>query len=155
MNYVLDTSLIIHLVRRSETWQFIDVTFDPLGPENRTYVCFASVAEILSLAAQLGWGEKKMAALITLFSQVSIIGTAGDPSDKLLKGYIAIDTYSQGKHPTLALPKGLTARNMGKNDLWIAATAHALSATLLTTDRDFLHLDGDFCKVVVIEQKVG
>lgn len=153
MNYVLDTSLIIHLVRRSDTWKFIDLTFDPLGAGNRTHLCFASVAEILSLAAKLGWGEKKMTELIALFSQVSIIGTAGDPNDKLLRSYIAIDTYSQGKHPALSLPKGLTARNMGKNDLWIAATAHALDATLLTTDRDFSHLDAVFCEVVVVELK--
>ena len=29
---------------------------------------------------------------------------------------------------------------MGKNDLWIAATAKATGATLLTTDKDFDHL---------------
>ena len=29
---------------------------------------------------------------------------------------------------------------MGKNDLWIAATASAATATLLTTDKDFNHL---------------
>ncbi|MBK9016619.1 MAG: PIN domain-containing protein [Saprospiraceae bacterium] len=38
----------------------------------------------------------------------------------------------------------MSARNMGKNDLWIAATAHATQATLLTTDMDFNHLDGVF-----------
>lgn len=29
---------------------------------------------------------------------------------------------------------------MGKNDLWIAATAYVTGATLLTTDADFDHL---------------
>ena len=33
---------------------------------------------------------------------------------------------------------------MGKNDLWIAATAMATGATLLTTDKDFDHLDPTF-----------
>jgi tRNA(fMet)-specific endonuclease VapC len=33
-----------------------------------------------------------------------------------------------------------SARNMGKNDIWIAATARVLGATLLTTDKDFNHL---------------
>jgi len=33
---------------------------------------------------------------------------------------------------------------MGKNDLWIAATAHVTGATLLTTDKDFDHLDPQF-----------
>ena len=93
-----------------------------------------------------------MESLVELFGKVSIIGTSGSPNDNLLKSYIAIEAYSQGKHPTLNLPQGLSARNMGKNDLWIAATAHALNATLLTTDKDFSHLDDVFCKVVVIEQ---
>lgn len=35
------------------------------------------------------------------------------------------------------------ARNMGKNDLWIAACAKASGAALLTTDKDYLHLDPD------------
>jgi predicted nucleic acid-binding protein len=45
------------------------------------------------------------------------------------------------------LPKGLSARNMGKNDLWIAATASTLNIPLLTTDNDFDHLNGVFLEV--------
>ena len=39
---------------------------------------------------------------------------------------------------------------MSKNDLWIAATAHVSQAALLSTDKDFAHLDKiwfDFRKV--------
>jgi predicted nucleic acid-binding protein len=36
---------------------------------------------------------------------------------------------------------------MGKNDLWIAATAHAMDAMLLTTDGDFDHLHNVFFEV--------
>ncbi len=39
-------------------------------------------------------------------------------------------------------PPPKPARSMGKNDLWIAATAHASGAVLVTTDRDFDHLHG-------------
>lgn len=38
------------------------------------------------------------------------------------------------------MPAGLSARNMGKNDLWIAATALYLDLPLHTTDNDFDHL---------------
>jgi predicted nucleic acid-binding protein len=31
---------------------------------------------------------------------------------------------------------------MGENDLWIAATARALGATLVTRDQDFDNIDG-------------
>lgn len=40
---------------------------------------------------------------------------------------------------------------MGKNDLWIAATASVLGTKLLTTDEDYTHLDGVFLSV----EKVG
>jgi tRNA(fMet)-specific endonuclease VapC len=33
---------------------------------------------------------------------------------------------------------------MGKNDLWIAATASLLNLKLITTDADFDHLDSSF-----------
>ncbi|MGB1243372.1 MAG: PIN domain-containing protein [Chitinophagales bacterium] len=56
--------------------------------------------------------------------------------------YGEIDVYSQGKLKARRLPRGLSARNMGKNDLWISSTASVTGATLLTTDKDFQHLDG-------------
>jgi tRNA(fMet)-specific endonuclease VapC len=40
---------------------------------------------------------------------------------------------------------------MGKNDLWIAATAHVYEATLLTTDNDFDHLAPQFFNIQKIE----
>ncbi len=39
---------------------------------------------------------------------------------------------------------------MGKNYLWIAATAFALDVPLITTDGDFDHLDEIFIKVLKI-----
>jgi tRNA(fMet)-specific endonuclease VapC len=36
---------------------------------------------------------------------------------------------------------------MGKNDLWIAATAALLGATLVTLDNDFGHLSDFFIEV--------
>jgi predicted nucleic acid-binding protein len=48
----------------------------------------------------------------------------------------------------------MTARNMGKNDLWIAATASVQSATLITTDKDFDHLNGVFLPVIYVDPKI-
>jgi len=44
-------------------------------------------------------------------------------------------------------PKTTTARNMGKNDRWIAATASVLDMDLLTSDKDFEHLDGAYIRL--------
>lgn len=66
----------------------------------------------------------------------------------LIESYVSIDAFSQGK---TSAPNGQmlgnSSRNMGKNDLWIAATAHVLNAVLLTTDNDFDHLHQIFFEV--------
>ena len=65
-----------------------------------------------------------------------------DDNNSLIQMYSEIDAYSQSQHPTLRLPT--SARKMGKNDLWIAATTAVHNATLISTDADFDHLDGLF-----------
>lgn len=40
----------------------------------------------------------------------------------------------------VVIPNKLSSRNMGKNDLWIAATALYFDFPLHTTDNDFDHL---------------
>ncbi len=45
----------------------------------------------------------------------------------------------------------MSARNMSKNDLWIAAAALDSKAILLTTDNDFEHLHNQFITVEIID----
>lgn len=71
-------------------------------------------------------------------------------SEDILEAYAEIDTYSQGKDEKKPLPTGMTSRNMGKNDIWIASTAYILDATLISLDKDFTHLDSVFCKVMYL-----
>ena len=40
---------------------------------------------------------------------------------------------------------------MGKNDLWIAATSSVYDLVLLTTDKDFNHLDGAYLDLEYID----
>lgn len=54
----------------------------------------------------------------------------------LTKSYADIDAYSQGKLKNQPLPHGLSSRNMGKNDLWIAVIALYFDQELHTTDND-------------------
>jgi predicted nucleic acid-binding protein len=61
--------------------------------------------------------------------------------EEVIKKYAQIDAYSQGK---LKKSRGnFSSRNMGKNDIWIAATASVFDLKLVTTDKDFEHLEGD------------
>jgi tRNA(fMet)-specific endonuclease VapC len=41
---------------------------------------------------------------------------------------------------------------MGKNDLWIAASAYCLNAVLLTEDTDFDHLNNVFIQVAGVRK---
>ncbi len=63
-------------------------------------------------------------------------------SRSLTQLYAQADAYSQGKLKLRPLLPGMSARNMGKNDLWIAATALYFDMELHTTDNDFDHLTG-------------
>lgn len=61
---------------------------------------------------------------------------------EIIDRYAEIDAFSQGK---LANGKSnFSSRNMGKNDLWIAATVSILKVPLLTTDKDFEHLTNEY-----------
>ena len=58
-------------------------------------------------------------------------------SQQVLDRYAAIDAF--------LVTSGLV---VGDNDTWIAATAAAAGAALLTTDQDFLPLSGVFLSVI-------
>jgi tRNA(fMet)-specific endonuclease VapC len=59
-----------------------------------------------------------------------------------------MDAYSKHKDPVRMYPEGYSSKNVGKNDLWIAATAHVTKSKLVTTDDDFDHSNGVFIVVV-------
>lgn len=94
------------------------------------------VGELEAFALKADWGYQKLTRLQQLLDDYPIVDIDRD----LTKIYAQVDAYSQGKLKSSPLPKGLTARNMGKNDLWIAATALYLDMELHTKDNDFDHL---------------
>ena len=71
--------------------------------------------------------------------------------DQIVQRYAEIDAFSLGKDKARLLRSGQTARVMGKNDLWIAATASVLNAALLAIDHDFDHLSRVFLDVIFID----
>ncbi|MGB0930057.1 MAG: hypothetical protein ACPGVB_04735 [Chitinophagales bacterium] len=116
--------------------------FNPFA--NKSYLSFANVAEAESFSKRLKWGKGKTSILEGVTRSFKVIHS----SEELIQHYVEIDVFSQGKHPTIKLPDGMSARNMGKNDIWIAATTKSIEgAELITTDRDFEHLDDVFSKV--------
>ncbi|MCY7327000.1 MAG: PIN domain-containing protein, partial [Saprospiraceae bacterium] len=117
----------------------LELQYNPFGLGNRPLISVIVIGEIKSFATQSEWGAKRWAELHDLLDKfIKLDIRYGIIDDR----YAEIDTFSQNKLPQR--PLGLTPRNMGKNDLWIAATASVLGAKLLTTDGDFNHLHGVF-----------
>lgn len=141
--YVLDTNILVFAVRNSPIWTDIQQTYQ-LTPAN-TLLSIVSKAEILSLAKQFAWGKEKISQLSEIIDKINIVQI----NEAILQAYVSIDLYSQKKLP-ISYPIGFTARNMGKNDLWIAATASVFDATLLSSDADFQHLDKLFFNFVKV-----
>lgn len=102
--------------------------------------------ELEAISLRNRWGVQKRKSLDTFLSTVPII----EITSEIAKTYAKIDAYSQGLLDSTPLPKGMSARNMGKNDLWIAATALFFNANLRSGDSDFDHLANLGIKLIKI-----
>lgn len=109
-----------------------------------------SIGEIESIAHQRNYGKRKRDRLEDLLKEFLVIPIE---SLDLVDRYAEIDAFSQGKLNQKPLPDGLSSRNMGKNDLWIAATASVTNSVLITTDTDYEHLDGVYLDFQYINQE--
>ncbi len=145
MPYLLDTNILVHLVRNSAKGVTLEQDYGLLSKENNIYISAVTKGEILSFSKQSAWGKPKMGRLFYILETLSSIPINGD--SPLMDAYADINAYSQGKHPEFLPLEGFSAKNMGKNDLWIAATAFLLDIPLLTTDLDFNHLHPNFITV--------
>ena len=146
MKYVLDTSIILVYLRDLKTRVFIDDHYFPFDTTNIPILSVVSLGEIESIAIRNNWGNKRINA-VERFYQKCVITDIN--SKDVIEKYGEIDAYSQGK--LKSKPLELTSRNMGKNDLWIASTAVVTNAKLMTTDKDFSHLDKSFLDLILVD----
>lgn len=142
--FLLDTTIVLALVRGNVLAQHIDTTFGLRAAKTRPMISVVTHGEVRVLASRNGWGDKKLNALQNALDNLVTVDV-NHPD--VLDAYVEIDLTSQ-VHPN-------GARNMGKNDLWIAACAKAARATLLTTDKDFAHLTPELLDVEVIDIDAG
>jgi tRNA(fMet)-specific endonuclease VapC len=146
MIYLFDTNILLHYIRQTEIKDLVERDFNPSASTNHAVISVVSVGEIRSISLQNKWGAKRLLALEDLLSEFIV---ADINADDVIKAYALIDAFSQGSMPP-PFSLNATSRNMGKNDLWIAATAYVLGATLLTTDFDFSHLAEKFIRIELL-----
>ena len=121
---IFDTNLVIYHIRRNRRLP------------GQVVIPMVVVGELKAFALKSDWGYQKVTFLQSLLDYYPLV----DVSLELAEMYAELDAYSQGKLRNKPLPNKLSSRNMGKNDLWIAATALYFDFPLHTTDNDFDHL---------------
>src|SRR5579863_3628661 len=142
--YLLDTGILVHYARQSQLYREIEENENLSASDCLPMISIVAYGEILSFGMQNSWGSKKLLSISNLLSKLIIIDINSGDLD-LLRAYAEIDAFSKNKLPDH--PLGTSAITMGKNDLWIAATAKVANATLVTVDSDFAHLNGKFIQV--------
>lgn len=127
---LLDTSILLHLVRKDALAEWALDCYAFRREESQPLVSIVSVREIYALALRLGWASQRRQRLDDNLSRARMV-----PLDfpGAIDAYARIDAHCRG----LGTP-------IGENDTWIAATAHATGAWLLTADKDFDHLSPVF-----------
>lgn len=139
--FILDTNICLAFVRGHESYKAIEQELKLDSEECINIISVVTKAELLSLGKRRGWGASKLDKFNRLLDKLYIIDINNSDS-QLIKAYYTIDSFSQGK--LAEKPLNSSAKNMGKNDLWIAATAHVANAELVTMDGDFDHLNSHF-----------
>lgn len=149
MNYLLDTNIVLTYIRDTPISRKMEAHLNLLSGKNNIVVSVVTVGEIKSIAKQQNWGNRKVEKMLSLLQEflVSDINI-----ENIIERYAEIDAYSQGK--LVGKKSEFTARNMGKNDLWIAATASIYDMELITTDNDFNHLNKTFLKLNTVNLEI-
>jgi tRNA(fMet)-specific endonuclease VapC len=112
----------------------------------KLYVSTVTLGELNTFIKKGNIGLKKQNKISKILGGMTRISIE---HEEVIEKYGDIDAFSQGK---LKL-KGhqFSAKNMGKNDIWIAATASHFNLKLITTDKDFSHLKDVFLDLEYIE----
>jgi len=140
---LLDTNILVHLIRGKELGRKIMLQFDLANAVHRPLISIVTVGEIRSLADQFQFGGEKREFLRKLLESLVVL----DISDNSV-----IDAYVEVDRACHQAAGG--ARALSQNDLWIAATARAADAVLLTADKDFLFLHPHTCFVHYLDPKL-
>jgi tRNA(fMet)-specific endonuclease VapC len=137
-SYVLDTSVLLFLLRGREVGDLIDRTYGLRASFYLHSISIVTHAELWVLVERNGWGERQQAVVERALSEFVTVDVAGAA---IVEAYRKVEAASHG-------------RTMGKNDIWVAATAMIAGLPLITTDTDFQHLDGKLLMVKYVNPKL-
>ena len=70
---LLDTNIVVHLIRDNEIGRRVDATFQVRHRPDRPLISIVTVGECLSLVRQFRWGSAKVEALEALLRELVIV----------------------------------------------------------------------------------
>jgi tRNA(fMet)-specific endonuclease VapC len=127
MLFLLDTNAVSDYMQENAR---IEVNFASMSPGDASGICTIVRGEILFGVQRLPRGKRRDDLQLR--------------ADKVLYGLKCFDIPEDaGDHyAAVKLTTRLKGYTLNENDLWIAATALALGATLITRDADFSRVPG-------------
>ena len=127
----------VQVLRGNQYAQAIEELYQLTAGQHECYVATITLGELDAAAKKSGYSARKIERINRFIARTNILGI---DTQQIIEAYGDVDAFSQGK--TTLTPQDFAPRNMGKNDIWLAAIAHVYKLTLLTTDKDFVHLAG-------------
>jgi len=146
VDYLIDTNILVICSRNSELANQIEADLQLFSGEHNVAISAVTIGELNSLMQRNRYGERRKNDIDGILNKLFKIDIN---IREILDLYGKIDAYSQGKLFDTSVD--FTARNMGKNDIWIAATASAYDMALVTTDKDFDHLNNEYLSLNFID----
>src|SRR4051812_22825952 len=102
VGYLLDTNIVLALIRANPLGESIDRDYTLRASLNRSMICVVTVAEMLSLVRQFNWGQSKRDELQVLMNEMVWLDIN---HPEILDAYGEVDYSSRKQSVT-----------MGKND---------------------------------------
>lgn len=125
---LLDTGVVLHALRDSDLWKQIDADHQLLARRDRPLIPIVCIGELIGLGRMNNWGSPRLAMLEELLTNLIVVDIRSRP---VLEKYGEIKAFLRGKE-------------IGQNDIWVAAIASVTGAHLLTCDPDFHRIEGTF-----------
>jgi predicted nucleic acid-binding protein len=141
-SYVLDTGVLLNLVRGKELGTRIDREFALTRSMRLHTVSIVTHGELKVLAERNDWGAEKRNALAVALDNLV---TVNIESEALVEAYVQVDRACWSNSGG--------SRTLSQNDMWSAATALLSDLPLITTDKDFLALHERLITVHSIDAK--
>ncbi len=140
---------MLHFTRtRSTVADQVEADYGVQSSRFRPMICTVTLGEIRAFSRE--WPAARMKVLNEILAELYVIDIS---RDDVIDEYSNLHKYSQGASELAE--KGAKGKNIGHNDLWIAAAANAVDAVVLTTDRDFLRLPEGTVRLIQVNSQTG